>query len=112
MLERTGAHGVMVARGAQGNPWIFREARALIDQGVVLPRPTPFERIDMARRHGDALIAFGGERAFVRMRKHVSWYLAEMPGAAYVRARVNRCANHAELDSLLVEYREYLKERM
>ena len=111
LLEHTGVDAVMVARGAQGNPWIFREARALIDEGVVLPRPTAFERIDMAREHGDALVAFGGERAFVRMRKHVAWYIADMPGASAVRARVHSCRSHAELDELLAEYRAYLEER-
>jgi nifR3 family TIM-barrel protein len=112
MLERTGADAVMVARGAQGNPWIFREADALISDGVELPGPTPFERIDMAREHAEALVAFGGERAFVRMRKHVSWYIAEMPGAAFVRGRVNDCKSHAELDELLGEYRVYLEVRL
>jgi tRNA-dihydrouridine synthase B len=112
MVERTGADAVMVARGAQGNPWIFREARALIDDGVELPGPTWFERIDMAREHADSLVAFGGERAFVRMRKHVSWYIAEMPGAAFVRGRVNDCRSHAELDDLLGEYRVYLEGRL
>jgi len=109
IIERTGVDGVMVARGAQGNPWIFREARALIGEGIELPRPTPFERIDMAREHAGALVAFGGERAFVRMRKHVSWYIAEMPGASAVRAKVNDCRSHAELDELLGEYREHLE---
>ncbi len=112
MLDGTGIDAVMVARGAQGNPWIFREARALISEGVELPRPTPFERIDMAREHADALVAFGGERAFVRMRKHVSWYIAEMPGASAVRAKVNDCRSHAELDELLGEYRAYLEGRL
>ncbi len=111
LLEHTGADAVMVARGAQGNPWIFREARALLDEGTLLARPTWFERIDMARRHADALVAFGGERAFVRMRKHVSWYIAEMPGASAVRAKVNDCRSHAELDDLLAEYRAYLEAR-
>ena len=111
MLERTGVDAVMVARGAQGNPWIFRETRALIDERIELPRPTWYERIDMAREHADALVAFGGERAFVRMRKHVSWYIAEMPGAALVRGRVNDCKSHAELDGLLGEYRAYLEGR-
>ncbi len=112
MLEHTGADAVMVARGAQGNPWIFREARALLDEGVVLDRPTPFERIDMAREHADALVAFGGERAFVRMRKHVAWYIAEMPGAS-ARSRDGSTTARATSNSttLLAEYREYLEAR-
>ncbi len=112
MLERTGVDAVMVARGAQGNPWIFREARALIDRGERVAPPTPFERIDMAREHAAALLEFGGERSFVRMRKHVAWYIAEMPGATFVRTRANHAGSYAELDELLREYRDYLEERL
>jgi nifR3 family TIM-barrel protein len=108
MLERTGVDGVMVARGARGNPWIFREAGALL-RGERLPSPTPLERIDMARRHAEALTRFAGERAFVRMRKHVAWYVADMPGAGRIRARVNSCRDWAGLDELLGEYRAYLE---
>lgn len=109
MFERTGVDAVMVARGAQGNPWIFREARALLGDGERIERPTPIERIEMARRHADVLVDFAGERSFVRMRKHVAWYISEMPGATYVRTRVNTARDHAELDALLLEYREYLE---
>ena len=56
-----------------------------------------------------ALVAFGGEHAFARMRKHVAWYIADMPGATYVRARAYACKSSAELDELLAEYREFLK---
>ena len=109
MLERTGVDAVMVARGAQGNPWIFREAAALLATGERLAPPTPFERVDIAREHARALVAFGGEQAFARMRKHVAWYIAETPGATYVRARAYACASSVELDELLAEYREFLK---
>lgn len=111
MLERTGADAVMVARGAQGNPWIFREARALIDTGRRLPRPTALERIDTARAHARGLLDYAGERAVVRMRKHVAWYLAEMPGATRARGAVNECTSFEELDRLLTEYRDYLGSR-
>jgi len=111
MLERTGVDAVMVARGAQGNPWIFREARALIDTGEPAEPPTAFERVGMAREHLAATIEFGGERAFKRMRKHVSWYTANLPGATYFRQHANRAASSSELDALLVEYRNYLEQR-
>lgn len=109
MLDRTGADGVMVARGAQGNPWIFREAHALLATGERLGPPTPRERIEMAREHARALVAFFGERAVSRMRKHVAWYVASMPAASYVRGRVNACTTHAELDALLADYAAQLE---
>lgn len=111
MLDETGVDVVMVARGAQGNPWIFREASALLERGVVLPPPTAFERIDMAREHARALLDFGGEHTAPRMRKHVGWYIHGMPGATRMRERVNQVATYAELDELLVSYREYLQQR-
>ncbi len=104
MFERTGVDAVMVARGAQGDPWIFREARALLDGDDPLPRPTAIERIEMARRHAALLAGFAGVRSFVRMRKHVAWYVAEMPGASAVRGLVNDCGSYEELDRLLAEY--------
>jgi len=111
MFERTGVDAVMVARGAQGNPWIFAQARSLIDRGEELPPPTGLERIDMAREHAQALVAFGGERAFTRMRKHVAWYVTGMPGATRVRDAVNHVGSYRELDDLLLEYRTYIEER-
>lgn len=111
MLEHTGVDAVMVARGAQGNPWIFREARALFDSGIVIAPPTAFERIDMAREHAAGLVGFAGSRAVARMRKHVAWYLSGMPGATYVRGKVNECTTYDELDALLLEYREFLEAR-
>ena len=111
MLERTDVDGVIVARGARGNPWIFREARSLIDTGVECPPPTPCERVDMAREHLAALVEFAGARAYVRMRKHVVWYAAGVPGATYLRERANAAASNEELDDLLLEYRTFLEDR-
>jgi tRNA-dihydrouridine synthase len=63
----------------------------------------------MAREHAAALVAFGGERAFARMRKHVAWYVHGMPDATQIRARVNQVGSYAELDAMLVEYRERIE---
>lgn len=109
MFEDTGCDAVMVARGAQGNPWIFREARALLDEKMIAPAPTPLERVDMAREHASALVAFAGIHAVARMRKHVAWYVHGMPGASHVREHVNAARTPAELDNLLAEYRVYLE---
>lgn len=109
MLDETGCDAVMVARGSQGNPWIFREARALIDRGEVLDPPTHVERIEMAREHAAALVEFVGGHAVPRMRKHVAWYVHGMPGASHARERVNAAKTPEELDALLVEYREYVE---
>jgi nifR3 family TIM-barrel protein len=109
MFERCGVDAVMVARGAQGNPWIFREARALLDLGERTAPPTALERIDMAREHAAALVAFGGEHAFTRMRKHVSWYITGMPGATHVRRLANEAPSYRALDGLLAGYRARLE---
>jgi tRNA-dihydrouridine synthase B len=111
MIERTGVDAVMVARGAQGNPWIFREARALLDTGEHISKPTAFERIDMARLHAAALVDHSGKPAVARMRKHIAWYMSGLPGATHVRARAYQCTSLEELDALLIEYREYLAEK-
>lgn len=112
MLDQTGVDAVMVARGAQGYPWIFREAAALIEQGIVLPPPTPLERIDMALEHARALLEFGGEHTAPRMRKHVAWYIHNMPGATRMRERVNQAASYGDSEALLLEYREYVAGRL
>jgi tRNA-dihydrouridine synthase B len=111
MLARTGADAIMVARGAQGNPWIFREARALIDSGDEIAPPTPAERIGMAREHASALMEFGGARTLNRMRKHVGWYIAGLWDATSVRERVNAVLTFSELDDVLDSYLARLERR-
>ncbi|HEY5277508.1 MAG TPA: tRNA dihydrouridine synthase DusB [Coriobacteriia bacterium] len=108
MLDETGVDAVMVARGAQGDPWIFRECRALIDTGMEIAPPTAEERISVAREHAAALVEFGGPHAVARMRKHVAWYLHGLPNAASVRERAYRATTYDELDGLLAEYGDRL----
>jgi tRNA-dihydrouridine synthase len=111
MLDETGVDAVMIARGSRGNPWIFREARALIDRGEHLAPPTTVERVDVAREHFTALVEFAGDRALRRMRKHLSWYTAGLPRATHVREGANRARSPEEMYALLDGYRAYLAQR-
>jgi nifR3 family TIM-barrel protein len=111
MIQTTGVDAVMVARGAQGNPWIFSQANTLLETGVEPPSPSPAEKIAVAREHAAALCAFSGGHAVARMRKHVAWYATGTPGATRLRVRVNEVRTPEELDSLLAEYTDYLATR-
>lgn len=90
MMEETGCDFVMIARGAMGNPWIFREAVALW-QGKSLPdAPELDEKLELILKHFDLLLEEKGEYAAVReMRKHAGWYLKGIPGSAAVRRQLN-----------------------
>lgn len=100
MLKYTDCDGIMVARGAEGNPFIFREIKAALANEAYTP-PTYSERIAAAVDHAERLTARRGERAIVEMRKHVSWYLSGMRNSASLRARVNSITSLDELKELL-----------
>ncbi|BDV41987.1 tRNA-dihydrouridine synthase [Geotalea uraniireducens] len=89
MLAETGCDAVMVARGALGNPWIFREVRQLL-AGEPPLLPTVEERRQLALRHLELFTDLAGERVAVReMRKHVSWYSRGIASAAQFRKQIN-----------------------
>lgn len=106
MQDHCGVDGVLVARGAQGNPWIFAQIRALLERGESCPLPGPHERADMALRHARLIVQFKGERAIVEMRKHAAHYLSGFPGAASMRARINQIHSVSDLETLLSEWKE------
>ena len=91
MLEQTGCDGVMIARGALGNPWIFRDAIALWKGNTLPPEPTKAERVSMLLRHLDLVADDKGDRIAVReMRKHVGWYVKGMHGASAIKRKINQ----------------------
>ena len=104
MFEETGCDAVMVARGAQGNPWIFREISHYLETGERLPWPSIEEIRQMILRHTQMQIAFRGETAGMReMRKHIAWYTTGLPHSAALRNEVNQIEDFQTLKRFLDE---------
>lgn len=102
LFEYTKCDGIMVARGAEGNPWIFREINHYLKTGELLKRPETIEIVDMILRHAKMLIEHKGEYIGIReMRKHVSWYTKGMKNAVYIRNAVNKVESLKELEGLI-----------
>ena len=100
MKEYTGCDGLMVARGARGNPWIFREIKEYLENGNVIDKPTINDIREMIIRHAKMLVNYKGEYTGIReMRKHIAWYTAGLPHSAELR----RMCNQIETMENLVE---------
>lgn len=102
LREFTNCDGIMVARGAQGNPWLIAQIVEYLSSGVVLAGPTLEERVKIARLHFEGLIETKGEHiAVLEMRKHAAWYLKGIPNSAAVRGHVNQAGSADEMNQLL-----------
>ena len=109
IMDFTGCDGVMIARGALGNPWIFRECIALYQGRPVPPRPEAEEIIQTVKKHLALCIKEKGEsRAIKEMRKHVSWYTKGIKGAAVLRNSINSAVSAAALEEILDNLRSLL----
>lgn len=105
----SGVDGLLIGRGALGNPWIFREVRARL-RGEAYTPPTVDERIALAIRHYDMLLSWKPARVAVNeMRKHVGWYVSGMRGAAQLRGTINRIDDPNEVKSKLLAFAETVK---
>lgn len=102
IIKETGCDGIMIGRASRGNPWIFRQINAYLDEGVILPPPTKEERKEMMLKHAGLQLKYKGEFTGIReMRKHVSWYTAGMPNSAKLRLKINTMENFASLEELI-----------
>jgi tRNA-dihydrouridine synthase B len=107
LIESTGCDAVMIGRAAQGDPWVFADVRAALEGAAPASPPTPYERIEMARRHAH-LLHGRDPRSVVRMRKHAGWYCKGLPGASAARGALNACTTVEDFDEVFNRLEEYM----
>lgn len=108
MEEQTGCDGFMIARGAQGNPWIFAQILHYFKTGEHLPKPTSEEMVQMMLRHAKMQLAFKGDYTGIReIRKHAAWYTAGYPNAARLRSAINEVESYEQLEELFGRFLTY-----
>lgn len=105
LVEQTGCDGIMIGRGAEGNPWIFKQILHYMETGETLARPTQHEVKEMMLRHARMQVEYKGGAIGIReMRKHVAWYTAGFPHSAKLRAAINQVESLQALEQMLNEW--------
>lgn len=109
MLEYTGCDAVMIGRGSQGNPFIFKRTVEYLENGILLPEPTWEDRLDVAEKHMDMLADYKGEVIGIReMRKHLGWYIKGLPHSAEMRVKINATSGRENMREVLNYMRELI----
>ena len=109
MLEFTNCDAIMVGRGAQGNPWVFKDIASRLSGGPGYAGPSVREKMELATRHAKMLSERDG-RNIVRMRKHAMWYVAGTKDAAATRRKINDAVTFDDF-ALLFEQACFLTEQ-
>ena len=110
MLTQTGCDGVMIGRGAQGNPWIFSQVLHYLTTGEKLPMPSIRERISTISRQLSMLANIKGEHtAICEMRKHIAWYIKGLKNATQIKNKVFTMTSRDDILTLLDEYIDRLE---
>jgi tRNA-dihydrouridine synthase len=106
MVRHTGCAGVMIGRGSFGNPWLFRDARALLSGRPKPEAPTPAERFAVALEHARLAIRLQGDsrKTVVEFRKHFGWYTKGLYGSSELRARLFQVESMAEAEAIFSAY--------
>ena len=108
MQDETNCDGFMIARGAEGNPWIFKQILHYFETGEKLEKPSFAEVTDMILRHAQMQIGFKGEYTGIReMRKHAAWYTAGYKNSSRLRAKICEVENYEQLQALFEEVLAY-----
>lgn len=109
-LAESSVDGLLIGRGALGNPWLFRQVKQRLS-GEKVTAPTVQERVETALRHYDMLLQWKPERVAVNeMRKHIGWYVSGMRGAAQLRSKINLLDDPNEAKDMLRAFAESAKD--
>jgi nifR3 family TIM-barrel protein len=106
MRQQTGCAGVMVARGSFGNPWLFAQARDLLEGRAKRPAPSVEERFTVALEHARLALRLQGDtrKTAIEFRKHLGWYTRGLPGSAELRQRLFTIESMREAESMFAHY--------
>ncbi|MFM9012579.1 MAG: tRNA-dihydrouridine synthase, partial [Gemmatimonadota bacterium] len=106
MRRETGCDGVMIARGSFGQPWIFRQARALLDGEPMPATPTVAERFEVALSHARMVQAYEPDPigAAIEFRKHLGWYVKGLPHSADLRKQLHAVNDFSEVEGIFRSY--------
>ena len=108
MFKETNVDGIMIGRGAFGNPWIFREIIHYLKTGEKLPKPTNEEKLKVIKKHIQLAIKEKGEIAVKELRKHIAWYTKNLKNSSEFRNKINTIEQENELINYIDEYFETL----
>ena len=105
LQKETGCDGIMIARAAEGNPWIFRDMVEYEEKGSYQGRVSQQEIAGMILRHARLQIEYKGEKIAMReMRKHAGWYTAGCRNSSHFRGKLNQIEHYEQLKELILEW--------
>ena len=111
MIDETGCDAIMIGRAALGNPWIFKQINEYIENGTIIDKPTPLERVDMCLKHLSYLEEIKVTKvAVLEIRNHVAWYLKGLKGSNEIKNSIYKTKDIKEIFELLNKYRDFIKE--
>jgi hypothetical protein len=112
MKNITNCDGIMIARGSQGNPWIFKQINDVLS-GKPIQEISDREKVEMCLRHYELAIKYDGEYKAIReMRKHSSWYIKGIPGCTEIRNEINTINDSEKVIKILTKYKEELSSNI
>ncbi|MBQ8300742.1 MAG: tRNA dihydrouridine synthase DusB [Clostridia bacterium] len=110
MFEFTECDAVMIGRGSEGNPFIFRQVNEYLKNGKVTFSPTPQDKLTQMMEHVEMLVEDKGEsRGIKEARKHIAWYIKGLPGASHLKSEVFKISDFATMRACLTEYIYHLQ---